>query len=150
MLLFPQYFRAKNTVHNSVGCTLYCIAYLFSTPLSASRTAIFWFNLCWCCLTIKTWFLTSIALLPPPALVVWFHQYYWKLLALDMVLWQYCRSSWPVVNSSCGIDVPVDKVTGYFYSQILSWICLVCTKLCGFLYLFNWLEDTWPFWTSVC
>ena len=34
-----------------------------------------------------------------------------------MVLWPHVHFSWPVVDSSCGTDIPVDKVMGCYQFQ---------------------------------
>ena len=44
------------------------------------------------------------------------------------MLWPFVHSSWPVVDSNCVIDVPVEKVIGCFCSQ---------TVFCSFLGLYQ-------------
>ena len=75
---------------------------------------------------------------------------YWKILASYMVQWLSVSFFRPVDGSNFGTGVPVNKVTGYFRFQIISWISSVCSKLFGFLYPSSWSGDIWPFWTSTC
>ena len=123
LLIFQRYSTAEYTVHYSL-CTVHyslavqCIVQYISLQLLFLLPGwqfpfLVFADVAW------TWSLGSgflVALSPPPAPVVWFSWCCWKILALDTVLWPYVSSFWPVVDSSCGMDVPLDKVMGCFHS----------------------------------